>query len=57
MAQDELKMRPTTDVIFSMPFLAQVASAGCERCAGSILNSHAFLEDLRKKIDDLPATI
>ncbi|TCD61361.1 hypothetical protein EIP91_008551 [Steccherinum ochraceum] len=57
MAREELKQRPTTDVIFSMPFLAQVASAGCDRCAGSILGSYAFLEELRKKIDDLPATI
>ena len=56
-AKEELSVRPTTDVIFSMPFLAQVASAGCDRCAGSILNSYAFLEELRKKIDALPATI
>jgi len=57
MAKEELSLRPTTDVIFSMPFLAQVAQAGCDRCAGSILNSYGFLEELRKKIDDIPATI
>ncbi|KAH8096643.1 hypothetical protein BXZ70DRAFT_327974 [Cristinia sonorae] len=56
-AREELSLRPTTEIIFSMPFLAQVASAGCDRCAGSLLNSHVFLEELRKKIDDLPATI
>ncbi|KZT06441.1 uncharacterized protein LAESUDRAFT_736864 [Laetiporus sulphureus 93-53] len=34
-AKEELRMRPTTDVIFSMAFLAKSAQAGCERCAGS----------------------
>src|SRR6267154_922437 len=44
MARAELAIRPTTDVILSMPFLAQAAEAsGCVRCAGSILASHAFL--------------
>ncbi|KAI0940192.1 hypothetical protein AcV5_001366 [Taiwanofungus camphoratus] len=56
-AKEELRVRPTTDVIFSMAFLAQSAQAGCERCAGSILDAHCFLEGLKKKIDDLPSTI
>ena len=53
----ELSVRPTTDVIFSMAFLAQSAHAGCERCSGSILDAHWFLADLKKRIDDLPAVI
>lgn len=56
-ATKELAARPTTDVIFSMAFLAQSAQAGCERCAGSILDAYWFLQDLKKKIDDLPSTI
>ncbi|KAI0076031.1 hypothetical protein K474DRAFT_1315071 [Panus rudis PR-1116 ss-1] len=56
-ATRELRLRPTTDVIFSLPFLAQSAKAGCERCAGSILEAHWFLEDLKAKIDALPCMI
>jgi len=56
-AKQELSMRPTSDVIFSMSFLANSAKAGCERCAGSIMAAHWFLEDLKKQIDALPATI
>lgn len=56
-ATQELSMRPTSDVIFSMQFLAHSAKAGCERCAGSILGAHWFLADLKKQIDALPATI
>jgi len=56
-ASKELSMRPTSDVVFSMSFLAHSAKAGCERCAGSILSAHWFLEDLKKQIDALPATI
>ena len=56
-ARQELALRPTTDVVFSMPFLAQSAQAGCERCAGSILEAHSFLDQLKKSIDDLPSTI
>ncbi|KAH9948769.1 hypothetical protein B0H21DRAFT_212937 [Amylocystis lapponica] len=56
-AKEELRARPATDVIFSMAFLAQSAQAGCERCAGSVLDAHLFLEELKKKIDDLPSTI
>lgn len=56
-ARKELSARPTTDVVFSMPFLAAAAQAGCERCAGSILDAHAFLADLQRRIDELPSTI
>ncbi|KAH9833768.1 uncharacterized protein C8Q71DRAFT_798084 [Rhodofomes roseus] len=56
-AKQELAVRPTADVVFSMPFLAQSAQAGCERCAGSILDAHSFLDQLRKNIDNLPSTI
>ncbi|KAJ3478474.1 hypothetical protein NLI96_g9733 [Meripilus lineatus] len=56
-AKEELSVRPTTDVIFSMGFLAKAGKAGCERCSGSILESYWFLEELKKKIDELPSTI
>jgi hypothetical protein len=56
-ARKELSVRPATDVIFSMPFLTQAAHAGCERCAGSILDAHWFLADLKKRIDELPSAI
>jgi hypothetical protein len=57
-AREELAVRPTTDVIFEMGFLSRIASAvGCPRCPGSVLDSHLFLEDLKRSIDDLPATI
>ncbi|CCM02328.1 uncharacterized protein FIBRA_04420 [Fibroporia radiculosa] len=56
-AREELAVRPTTDVVFSMTFLARSAQAGCTRCAGSILDSYHFLEDLKRKIDELPSTI
>ncbi|KAF8076833.1 hypothetical protein FPV67DRAFT_434885 [Lyophyllum atratum] len=57
-AREELSRRPTTDVIFGMEFLAQAAiGAKCTHCAGSILDAWMFLQDLKKSIDDLPATI
>lgn len=57
-AKEELRIRPTTDVIFKMEFLAQAAiSSGCTRCAGSILDAWMFLQDLKRTIDDLPVTI
>ncbi|KDQ64107.1 hypothetical protein JAAARDRAFT_116612 [Jaapia argillacea MUCL 33604] len=56
-ACEELGSRPTTDVVFGMAFLARSARAGCPRCAESLLNSYAFLEGLRRKIDDLPGEI
>ncbi|KAH7930631.1 hypothetical protein BV22DRAFT_1101602 [Leucogyrophana mollusca] len=58
LAREELALRPTSEVIFGMAFLARVAEeSGCPRCAGSIMDSHKFLEDLKRRIDDLPATI
>jgi BTB/POZ domain len=57
-ARAELSVRPTTDVIFGMEFLAQAAiSSGCQRCAGSVLDSWKFLQELKRNIDELPATI
>ena len=57
-AQEELRIRPTTDVIFSPKFLMQCAHAsGCSRCSGSILESFIFLDALKAKIDALPSTI
>lgn len=58
MAREELAARPTTDVIFEMAFLAKAAdSTRCTRCAGSVLDSHVFLGELKRKIDALPTTI
>lgn len=58
MASEELAVRPTTEVIFSMEFMSKVVEAtGCPRCAGSILCAHRFLMDLKSQIDELPATI
>lgn len=57
-AGEELRCRPTTDVIFSLKFLMQCAHAsGCPRCSGSILESFLFLDGLKAKIDALPSTI
>ncbi|KAL0950274.1 hypothetical protein HGRIS_010254 [Hohenbuehelia grisea] len=57
-AKEELAIRPTSAVIFEMPFLFDVASsAGCVRCPGSVLESHKFLAELKQKIDALPMTI
>lgn len=56
-ARDELAIRPTSEVIFSMEFLSKSANTGCQRCPGSIFDSYAFLQRLRKKIDELPSTI
>ncbi|KAG6868006.1 hypothetical protein C0993_008439 [Termitomyces sp. T159_Od127] len=58
LAKEELSVRPTSDVIFGIGFLAQVAMASeCQRCAGSILDSWKFLQALKDSIDKLPATI
>jgi len=57
-AGEELRNRPTSDVIFSLKFLMQCAHAsGCTRCPGSILESYIFLDKLKAKIDALPSTI
>jgi len=58
MARKRLAIRPTTDTIFEMAFLAEAADlTGCPRCAGSILDSYVFLGELKRRIDELPATI
>lgn len=58
MAKIELSARPTSDVIFTMGFLAKAAGGtGCPRCAGSVLDSHMFLGELKRQIDELPKTI
>ncbi|OCH94553.1 hypothetical protein OBBRIDRAFT_125880 [Obba rivulosa] len=56
-AREELGARPMSEVVCSLGFLARAAQTGCERCAGSILDAHWWLERLRKGIDDLPSTI
>ncbi|KLO14555.1 hypothetical protein SCHPADRAFT_309748 [Schizopora paradoxa] len=56
-AREELSVRPTSDIVFSMEFLAQSSNTGCQRCPGSILDSYAFLQRVKQKIDDLPSTI
>lgn len=56
-AREELSVRPTSEVIFSMEFLSKSANTGCQRCPGSILDSYAFLQRLKQSIDDLPSTI
>jgi len=56
-ARKELSLKPTTDTIFSMPFLAESARAGCERCAVSIFEAQWFLKELKQSIDDLPSTV
>ncbi|KAF8270960.1 hypothetical protein EI94DRAFT_1569539 [Lactarius quietus] len=57
-AAEELRNRPTSDVIFTFKFLMECAHAsGCTRCAGSILESYIFLDKLKAKIDSLPSTI
>jgi len=56
-AKEELSVRPTSEVIFSMEFLSKSANTGCLRCPGSILDAHVFLQKLKKTIDELPDTI
>lgn len=57
-AREELAIRPTTEVIFSLPFLARVArDCGCMRCSGSILDNHDFFANLKRQIDELPSTV
>ncbi|THH05705.1 hypothetical protein EW145_g4597 [Phellinidium pouzarii] len=56
-AKEELRVRPTSDVIFTVAFLVESSRTGCQRCAGSILESHAFLERVKSRINELPSTI
>lgn len=58
MAQAELGLRPTTDVIFGMEFLFKAARAAeCARCPESVLDSWKFLRDLKRSIDSIPSTL
>ena len=57
-AVEELSARPTTAVIFTMEFLSRsFQQVGCRKCPLSLLESWSFLEELRRKIDELPATV
>ena len=57
-ATEELSTRPTTEVIFTVEFLSKsLQQVGCRKCPLSLLESWSFLEELRRKIDELPATI
>jgi len=57
-AAEELGVRPTTEVIFSMEFLSQsFQQVGCRKCPLSLLQSWSFLEELKRKMDELPATV
>lgn len=57
-ATEELSARPTTEVIFSLEFLSRsFYQLECKKCPLSLLESWSFLEELKRKIDELPATI
>ncbi|KAI0832802.1 hypothetical protein BC628DRAFT_1308924 [Trametes gibbosa] len=56
-AKEELRVRPTSGVIFSLPFLQQSAQKGCTGCAASILSSSWFFAQLQQSIDELPSTV
>lgn len=57
-AMEELSARPTTDVIFTMEFLSKsFQQVGCRKCPLSLLESWSFLKDLKRQIDELPATV
>lgn len=59
-AKEELRLRPTTEVIFSQPFLAIEAIEAqkeCEICETMLPSAHTVLLVLKEHIDKLPATI
>ena len=57
-AREELQARPTSAVVLSMGFLQAAAKeAGCEQCGTCILASFWWFEQLRQRIDALPATV
>ncbi|KAI0311740.1 hypothetical protein OF83DRAFT_723950 [Amylostereum chailletii] len=57
-AKEEVGRRPTTEVVFGLQFLMEAArESACPRCAMSVLDSYAFLDGLKAKMDALPATI
>ncbi|KAF8891841.1 hypothetical protein BD779DRAFT_151993 [Infundibulicybe gibba] len=56
-AREELAVRPTSDVIFGIEFLAKTLAVGCPRCPASLFESTGFLQELKQQIDSLPDTI
>lgn len=57
-AAEELAVRPTTGVIFTMEFLSKSFQyVECRKCPLSLLESWSFLEDLKRQIDESPATV
>jgi len=57
-AAEELSARPTTEVIFTTEFLSRsFQQVRCRKCPLSLLESWSFLEELKRKIDELPATV
>jgi len=57
-AREELSVRPTTDVIFTLEFLSKsFQDVKCPKCPLSLLQSWSFLEEMKRKIDELPATV
>jgi len=57
-ATEELSARPTTEVVFTMEFLSRsFQQVECRKCPLSLLESWSFLEELKRKIDELPATV
>jgi len=57
-AREEMRLRPTTDVIFGLDFLFGVAQkAGCTRCPGSVLDSWRFLKSLKEDMDRVPGCV
>jgi len=57
-ATEELSARPTTEVVFTMEFLSRsFQQVECRKCPLSLLESWSFLEELKRKVDELPATV
>ncbi|KAK0207052.1 hypothetical protein DFS33DRAFT_1256203 [Desarmillaria ectypa] len=55
-AKAELAERPSTDVIFSLPFISSCVSE-CYQCRASVYNSLPILEEAKERIDALPFTV
>lgn len=57
-AKAQLAVRPTTEGIFdNMEFLKSTCSHGCPSCPMNLLEAGPLLQDLKNRIDALPATI
>ncbi|KAF9501353.1 hypothetical protein BDN71DRAFT_1585085 [Pleurotus eryngii] len=57
-AKERLAITPTTDGIFEREFLAGCANAAeCQRCFESFCSAWPFLQEMKARIDALPATI